>query len=292
MGILYILGNGFDLHFHLQTSTDDFKAILKTKKIYDACYNALDVMSSYGVNWSDFEESLAEMDLEEIESSNPTGPDYLSDRESDRDGVIWNMQSHLSSINEAIFSSLTEMVRNANEQTLMLGWCGKKIANCNVGDAILSFNYTSTIENLYNLPHEIPLWHIHGYLASDIPLIFGYGTPKQNYTVEATEDDDFYIHQKRLSILDFYQNWRKKLKLAELEAFLRNCCGRIDKVHVYGHSLGIVDSRYMEMIEQILCPTEWLVLYHGPDDNVFAHATQYSFRPKIQFRPWGNFPIF
>ncbi|MBP5342934.1 hypothetical protein J6Y73_03300 [bacterium] len=32
---LYVIGNGFDLHFILRTRAEDFKAILKTKKEND-----------------------------------------------------------------------------------------------------------------------------------------------------------------------------------------------------------------------------------------------------------------
>ncbi len=286
MGTLYILGNGLDLHFGLQTGTEDFLEILKTKSIYNSCFNARDVMSGYGVNWSDYEESLAYMDLEEIESSNLEAPDYLSDHESDRDGVIANMQYHLGSINEAIFTSLSEMISNANEQTYKRGLRGKQRASCGADDAILSFNYTSTIENLFDLSPEIPLWHIHGHFADEERLIFGYGEPKCKYNVEPREDEDFYVYQQRKEVSDFYQDWMKKPKLCELQKFLLGYRGRIDKIYVYGHSLGIADLSYMEMIEQMLCPTEWLVSYHGTNDKVLNHASQYSFKHKIRFFPW------
>ena len=64
---LYILGNGFDLHFGLKTLPSDFCEILKSYDIYNEVVKADEVLLGYGVDWSQYEESLAEMDLEEIE---------------------------------------------------------------------------------------------------------------------------------------------------------------------------------------------------------------------------------
>ena len=86
MKTLYIIGNGFDLHFGLKTKTDHFIEYLKNQPVYNETDNAFNVFNSYGVNWYEYEQSLNNIDLDEIEFQNEIQPDYLSDRVSDRDG--------------------------------------------------------------------------------------------------------------------------------------------------------------------------------------------------------------
>ena len=52
MNTLYIIGNCFDLHHNLKTSTNDFKEILSNKKKYNQIDCALDTCGFFGVDWS------------------------------------------------------------------------------------------------------------------------------------------------------------------------------------------------------------------------------------------------
>lgn len=56
---LYIIGNGFDLHFGLPTSTTDFRAILESQKASNDFSNASELLEWYLPRWSDFESGLA-----------------------------------------------------------------------------------------------------------------------------------------------------------------------------------------------------------------------------------------
>lgn len=110
MGTLYIIGNGFDLHFKLKTRTNHFVEYLKAQPVYNEVGNAFEVLGCYGVDWYEYEQSLNDIDLDEIQFQNEIQPDYLSDRESDRDGGILNMQMYVDSLREAIESALIQMV--------------------------------------------------------------------------------------------------------------------------------------------------------------------------------------
>lgn len=136
MAILYVIGNGFDLHFGLKTLPQHFKDILKGKKIYNEIDNAYDILNTYGVNWSEYEQSLAELDLDTIENQNLIMPDYLSDHESDRDGGILNMQMYTNSINQAISSALSDMVQVANEEVERRSLSGEYFQLFKQGDAV------------------------------------------------------------------------------------------------------------------------------------------------------------
>lgn len=284
MGTLYIIGNGFDLHWKLDTTTDDFMEFLQEQRIEGEIDNAFDVLATYGVDWSEYEQSLADIDLDELEQENLGVPDYMSDRESDRDGVIYNMQEYLDSVRKAVQSALKEMVEAANDDLENVKIPRKIRKMFRSGDAILSFNYTSTIEELFDLPDDIEIFHIHGFYQDDDPLIFGYGKGKGSYRAKLVpdEDGDYYVDRQREAILDFYQALKKDYRINALNHFLRSC-RNIDRVVVYGHSMGQVDAQYMERIEQVLAPSSWEISYHGKTNSVRNNVKAYSFYHKTIF---------
>lgn len=281
---LFIIGNGFDLYHGLQTSTCDFCDILSSKNVDGDTENALEIFMNYGVDWGEYENSLKMLDLDEIEVQNLNMPDYLSDRESDRDGTIFNMERYLSYLNSVIEESLFEMVKMANEQLY-----DKKAKIKNVfkkNDAILSFNYTSTLEELYRID-GIPILHIHGYLKNNNNLLFGYreGKNAEEYRKKhfnpSDDSRDYYVDSQREEIVRFYENWRKNIQLNELNAFLHNI-HNIDQIYVMGHSMSYVDSEYMELIEKVLSPSKWYISQYDNSPSK-GNLCYYSFANKIIF---------
>lgn len=287
MGTLYIIGNGFDLHFGLKTNPADFVENLRNQSLYNATDNAFDILNFYGVDWHEYEQSLNNIDLDEIVFQNEIPPDYLSDRESDRDSGIYNMQMHVDSISDAINTALEEMVAYADDDAWKLSTiCGRKNL-FQSGDSILTFNYTSTIEYLFFVPDNVNIFHIHGcYADKKSRLIFGYKNAKNRYEESWSSLDegnwDYYIAQQRQIVYDFYDNWKKQFQLDNLRSFLLNCPYN-DNVIVLGHSMNAVDSEYMELIETILHPKIWKISYYKPGDIDTIRSQRYSFDYKIEF---------
>lgn len=259
MNTLFIIGNGFDRYHDLPTSTCDFCNILSSKNVDGDVENALEIFMNYGVDWGEYENSLSMLDLDEIEKQHLTMPDYMSDHEGDRDGTIFYMESYLSDLNSVIEESLSEMVENANDQLFVKEAKIKNVFKKN--DAILSFNYTSTLEELYEI-EGIPILHIHGYLENNDELLFGYRDGKnakeyrKNHFDPTDDSRDYYVDAQREEIIGFYENWRKNIQLKELEKFLHKI-QQIDQIYVMGHSMSYVDGEYMEMIDRILSPSRW-----------------------------------
>ena len=274
------------MNFGLKTKTEDFIEYLNAQPIYNEVGGALDVLNCYGVDWHDYEQSLNDIDLDEIEFQNEIPPDYSSDHEYDRDGGILNMQMYVDSISNAINAALEQMVIDANNGARRLSMMVPKRKIFRSGDAILSFNYTSTIEYLFAIPHDVSIFHIHGYYENGAPLIFGYrrtdGSYKSAWTFVDEENADYYISQQREAVYTFYESWRKKLQTDNLRVFL-SCCHEIDKVIVLGHSMSSVDAEYMEEIERVLCPRCWDVSYYKVDDIENVRFQGYSFEKKINF---------
>lgn len=281
---LFIIGNGFDIYHGLPTSTCDFCNILSSKYVDGDVGNALEIFMNYGVDWGEYENSLSMLDLDEIEEQNLNMPDYMSDHEGDRDGTIFYMESYLSDLNSVIEESLFEMVGKANEHLF-----DKEAIIKNVfkeKDAVLSFNYTSTLEELYGI-QGIPILHIHGYFKNNDKLLFGYreGKNAEEYRkchFDPLDDSrDYYVDSQREEIVRFYGNWRKNIQLEKLSKFLHNI-HNIDQIFVMGHSMSYVDGKYMELIEEIISPSKWYISQYE-DSPSKEELGSYSFANKVVF---------
>lgn len=320
--ILYVIGNGFDIHHGLMTDVDSFLNILNNKKIYPEMSNAIEFFDNYGVDWNEYENALSKMELDVFEEDYIVAPDYMSDRESDRDGGIENMRLCLSSISRAIMDSLTEMVENANQD---LNSTNRKIRNIfREGDAILSFNYTSTIEGLYELPENIKILHIHGYYKDNDELIFGYKngdrdckykekhfnesainslnekikhTREREDLTEIEKENTIDLYEGEINELtrdrDYYIDEQREQIIYFYQGWAKNFqlqnlenflknCRDIDIVRVMGHSMAEVDSEYMEMIEKELNPQVWYISQFK-GDPAQEDLRRYSFYSKIKF---------
>lgn len=282
MGTLFIIGNGFDLHYGLPTRTVDFRNYLKKEKIHNDLKKASEVFSEYGVCWSEFEECLSRIDLHQIEESQLSSPDYAADHEYERDDTIFNMRYHLSSLICAINNALKNMVRNADSIEL------NKALSFSKDDAIISFNYTTTIERVaFKLPQR-HIFYIHGCMRDEDELVYGYSKENGDYDFDKfshPDDGDYYLEKQLEEMKIFYSKLKKKPKIDELRHFLL-LSKEIDKVEVWGHSLGQSDLIYFEEINNLINPLVWKISYYDEDDKVLTNAKSLSFQDKIEWRCW------
>lgn len=272
--VLYIIGNGFDLHYGLETGVNTFKNILSQKYIDTVGINALELFDAYGVDWGEYEMSLSDLDLKSVQDLIMTYPDYLSDHESDREDCIYNTNMHINQLTDAVSDSLHEMIQNANSQLRNLNY--NELLPINECSPIVSFNYTSTLELLYG----IKAYHIHGLYEEGDNLIFGYKDMNSKNLLSRLEED-YYVVAQIDSINQLYADFKKKIQINQLEEYLYQI-GNIDIVIVYGHSMSLVDYEYFVIINELLSPSEWKVSYHGENDLVLFNVRQYSFFEKIK----------
>lgn len=297
MAKLFIVGNGFDLFFNLPTSTTDF--VDQLKQIPFECFeSAKEAYSCYGVDWSTFEEGLASIDLETISEEIVEGPDYLSDHECDRDGVIWTVQVYLDKLLNVRKEALINMIQTAEDkiETIQTNFC-PNFFNSTV-DEIISFNYTSTIESLFC--YSKPVFHIHGFYNNNDDLLLGFGNESDDFyrfkaklnsemdlqqkkeindinlnknlsIVEKEERirdikfyydevdaNDYYIDMQYESLVGFYIANKKEKQTNKLEDYLKNL-KQIDEVVVLGQGMGDVDREYFELVEQYIRPVKWTI---------------------------------
>lgn len=288
---LFVLGNGFDLAHNLPTRFDpDFKNIARKYEqdnfwdLYQTCANDI---------WSNFENLLGCPDfntLEEIFYSYE--PDYLSERESDRDGIIYQVE-----LNGNLQNALYEFANNADDS----------LHNIQTNDFIgqildadgyyITFNYTHTLEEIYDIPRE-QILHIHGEVGED-ELVLGY--PKGNFAPEKycydargkgfgpyseieIEDyingvEDYYVRTAYVELINKCKSFYKEIRIDLLKNFLNNNQCKIEEIIVYGHSCAI-DSDYFSYLNTRYSNAYWKFYIRGAEQesNVWYLIEKYSIK--------------
>ena len=221
---LYIIGNGFDLAHNLPTRFDpDFKNIT-SKYEFENFWELF--QSDENDIWSDFENLLGCPDfnlLEEIFEG--CYPDYSSDKESERDGIIAQVIS-----NGKLYEALYEFANKAENivHTVHKNEFLKNLLD--VDGFYINFNYTHTLEKIYAIPKE-QILHIHGEVGKN-NLQLGYPegnfSPKKYYydprkkgrgpfieiDIEKYIDniEDYYVHEAYSNLLYKCKSFKKKIR--------------------------------------------------------------------------------
>ena len=278
MGKLYIIGNGFDVAHDMPTKYDpDFKRIaqrMENSYFWDLYQSQEDDI------WSDFENLLGCPDYNDLEGIfNGYEPDYSSDRESDRDGIIFQAE-----FSGNLSSALYEFAKNAENS---LAGVQKKsdIDKLLDKDAYyLSFNYTHTLEDIYNIPAGNVL-HIHGEVGAN-NLALGY--PKGHYTPEKysydprqkgtgpyvqieiddyiDEIEDYYIQNAFKTLVEKCKSFYKEIRTDLLQSFLDDNACDIDEIIVYGHSCAI-DFDYFDYLNKRYSTANWTFYVYSEEQK-------------------------
>lgn len=264
---IFIVGNGFDLNFKLPTSPDNYKKCLESFTIEGSSgsSSALDFFDQYIDDyWSNTEQSLADLDLVSLSADNVVSPDYLSDHESDRDGGIFQMEQLSNDVINARNEALALMVSEADSTHIDTSTINKAAFDNAV---IISFNYTTTLERLYDLNKSTVL-HIHGCLENGDRLIFGFkddesyspdgalvtntflskqldieiekiesnsllSRDEKDEQIESLRDNynfnDYYIDEQNNVLVQLYHQNQKEFQFNELKSFLNKNIGSNSK---------------------------------------------------------------
>lgn len=275
---LFIIGNGFDLAHNLPTKFNpDF---MNFARRYEQD-NFWDLYQTREDNiWSDFENLLSYPDfniLEEIFDGYT--PDYLSDRENDRDGIICQVE-----LNGNLHDTLYEFANNAEE-------CLSNIQSNTFFDQILdsdgyyiNFNYTHTLEDIYCIPSK-QILHIHGEVGkNNLKLGYPQGNFKPEkylYDVRAkgrgpyaemeTEDyinsiEDYYVRTAYDGLLNKCKSFYKEIELDILKDFLDENRRIIEEIVIYGHSCAI-DFEYFRYLSIRYSNAYWKFYVKGTEQE-------------------------
>ena len=271
---LFIIGNGFDLAHKLPTRFDpDFKNFarrMETDGFWDLYQSRQEDI------WSDFENLLGCPDfnsLEEIFSGYE--PDYLSDRESDRDAIIYQVD-----LNGNLDAALKEFAFNA-ERHLSKTKKNPFLEQILDSDGYyISFNYTHTLEKIYDIPADQVL-HIHGEVGMDnlmlgypqgefTPEKYSYDVRKKGRPVFCETDfkeyiqsiEDYYVRTAYENLYDKCESFYKVPNLDTLEFYLDESDCDFEEIIVYGHSCAI-DFPYFKYLNERYANARWTFYVYG-----------------------------
>ena len=137
--ILYIIGNGFDLHHGLKTSYADFREYIKI--VNDELYQKLQkyVFNENDDLQSDFENALANFDIDTLLSDNDLFlPDIMSEDFRYKDVYKFPdaMQVELEFLTEVMFREFSSFIRNSSSKSIKK----QKALELDTNSCFLNFN--------------------------------------------------------------------------------------------------------------------------------------------------------
>jgi len=273
---LYIIGNGFDIQHGIKSRYWDFKEYLdiKDKKLVEK----LEEYFGSDALWSDFEETLAYLDTEQIidECMNylqSCGAEDWSD--AYHHDYQYEVQQRINLITETLKQQFTKwilqlkMPDNATENMVVV----------DKGSTFINFNCTDTLERLYKVTKD-QIFYIHNK-AVDINsiLILGHSrNPQDTKTLDELyndEDTDVRVTDGNRILDDYFVETYKSTEtiIAENSIFFDGLNG-IETIYVFGHSLSVVDRPYFqEIIKHIdQDKVQWKVSFYNKKDLIGFQA--------------------
>ena len=244
MAKLFIIGNGFDLHHGMKTSYKDYKHYLnktnrKTTSIIFEMYPLLNNINNRTDNdemidllWSDVEGNST-FDYELWADSIDSSLDEYS-----KGSKSLQAQSDIKKAKKFYRDIFKEWVN-----TISLGDKKTDIEELILPeDYFITFNYTLTLEELYNIPSNHIL-HIHGKIDDNNELEFGSfaNDPKKvlnelnnKYFDRIDKDEDLVKMISNLSkvVKNMSKGFNKNLK--KLKDFVNNIEDKLSEVVIYG----------------------------------------------------------
>lgn len=260
---LYVIGNGFDLHHRLPTSYSYF---------HQENNELLDGLSDYFPNnhdetpWHNFEENLGKYDSEIIFSE----CDHLDiGDEKFKLSMLYGLEDELAEQTENIVSNLQDAFSEwINSIEIDPNEISERL-NLESNSLYLSFNYTTTLEKIYNISKESILY-IHGCAERYDDLIFGHGL-----NIDEELEFDESGESLRTPFSDAIASSRyplSALKKPVVEIINKNSIffsslSNLERVLIIGHSIGCVDHPYFIKIKDNVSDNcQWVVSYYNDKD--------------------------
>lgn len=273
MNRLYIIGNGFDRFHDLPTGYNDFhEFVIKNHPNLENTFEEyFELSTKLSIDnkrrWADFENDLATFDWKNF-FKEQNQIDVLDD--NFRPSFIYGLEDDLeqetdtliSSIREAFEDWLTALSLESTERKLYF----------EESSIFLNFNYTLTLEDVYQIPTN-KILHIHGDVENDQGyLVFGhnknlrtkptfdkYGEPTRTpfSDSEANAQQSFYRLQKPVKEI-----------IRENNGFFKNLKD-INEIIILGHSLNVIDIPYFEKVKKYTAESsKWKISFYSDEERL------------------------
>lgn len=294
---LYIIGNGFDIHHSIPSSYKNYRDWLEEndEDIIERLRNYYDVDEDEW--WNEFELELGHADMADYieETAFENEPDYGSDNFRDRDYHAGQIaaEDEIGSLVADIKETFTDWVGSLPAPN-----SDKKIKLDKDDAFFINFNYTDTLQTLYNVKATDILF-IHGNVGNGTELILGHNRPYDEidsefapeipvppdglsdeelaewYDVMADSGEN-YIHQSvREEVVSQIHRLRKDTEgIIKVNKKSFESLKDVETVHIYGLSFSPVDVPYLDEIvrEVNTATTKWIVSWYKDEDRKKAEC--------------------
>jgi len=277
---LYIIGNGFDLHHGLATGYNDFREFIKQKD--KSLFDKVDEYICIDKYWYEFEEALSSLDVDHLvgEASNHL---HSYSHEDWSDSFHHDFQFEIKEVVAALSNKLHE------EFCEWISTIAPPEATeslpINKDSQFLTFNYTSTLEDVYGIK-KTKIKYIHGSINdSDDQIVLGHSwSPEERQQLSdlTDEESDTRIIEGYDIVDRYFSSTYKAIDeiINENESYFDGLCS-INKVYVLGHSLADVDMGYFhQVLSKVSKNCEWYISYHSENDKIKIGKTIESLKIK------------
>lgn len=296
---LFVLGNGFDKHHHINSSYGEFKKwLLDNRPVVNSALERIYQNTTDGW-WRSFELNLANFNPDKYPKMIAEKPffdlkhelEFLYGTEATNliDGYDFQVDNDVSNryrlapeiarfelrrLREELYAAFEEWVNNLKMPSTF-----ERVEGINEDAVYLNFNYTKTLEDLYDID-DANIYHIHGSVDKG-HFIIGHGK-----TAEQMMEDDFDKHvyerdinndrgeeEVRQALFDAIdEEMRKPVEdiITEYQDFF-NGLGGIQSLVVLGFSYSPIDLPYLRRIIEETGPDIKVTFgWHVEDDKVEA----------------------
>lgn len=258
---LFIIGNGFDLAHSMRTKYADFRDWLKSQGEHILVEEIEYYFNIDPETWSDFEHALGDYDLQALYDYSTDGLhiDYKHMMRSvflfEDSPDIW-----IEPIKTKITTAFCEWISTIHSPSkpLSIGF--------NPNNKYLTFNYTETLEETYQIPEEHIL-HIHGRVKNYEPLIFGHNNLQYDANSVEYAQWQFEETAKSKIICILNQLHKNTYECISNHIDFFESLGEIENVIILGHSYSDIDYPYFSKVKDSIKPTAvWALCTHSLKD--------------------------
>lgn len=285
--VLYIIGNGFDKAHGLPSGYWDFRAWLDVHN-KELLADIEDIWDNNSELWSDFEKALGIVDYRAVEQKYR---DYRLIEHCEANRKLREIhpeippaehhaiEEKLEPIVKRIRLAFNEWVKTLNQSIETY----RPILNLDTSAFYITFNYTETLEILYNMNKECIL-HIHGRANSSEEIMFGHDKPGKQIQFEI---EDFHLKCPAAALEDF-SLWIGTLRknvdynLFKHSPVLTSNIISIESIYILGYSFSEIDAVYIDNIFKRTYSSEpmWNISYYTERDKekIMAFIRDYHIR--------------
>ena len=270
---LIIIGNGFDLHHGLPTQYRHFKAYVNSNDT--EVYRWMEDYVPAGDEWADLESALAHLDTDNIVNDlehfmgSYADEDWSDAGHHDFQYEVDRVAAGLSQTLQFLFTQWVRTIKISEASTAPY-----RLANLDTTATFLTFNYTSTLSKIYDVPAE-QILHIHGEASDpESELVLGHGwSPEERtslFNAVDNEDSDHRVMEAMSTLDDYFSNtFKPSHRIIDRNTVFFDGIGAIERIVVLGHSLADVDAAYFLAVVAALQGRNisWTVAVRGLEEN-------------------------